>query len=269
MKKHIKTISNLFKFITIMLMITGIVIINIIFIGKFGEQENIKKTEIDGEYWIPKGFIEADDSARTIKKGKVIEDRGGNQFVWIPCYVENGVISSKENLIEYKRRDFGKGSDFILCSEEQNIEELESIKKYGGFYIGRYEAGKDKKNNVVIKQNQNPYNYVTISESKEKSSNFANINKYDKEKMYTNITSSYAWDTTLTYIENEFSEYGTFSPQGNYLSPQLLKTGQTEPVCNIYDMGGNLWEYTTEKYDDTLFQYVTRGGNFYVVEIDS
>ena len=31
-------------------------------------------------------------------------------------------------------------------------------------------------------------------------------------------------------------------------SDVLVPTGQTTPVCNIYDMGGNVFEWTTETY---------------------
>ena len=232
------------------------------------EQQNINEIAEDGEYWIPTGFKEAEDSAETIKEGKVIEDEKGNQFVWIPCYVKEGVKTSEKCAVEYKRTDFGKGSDIELCSEELNAEDLESIKKYGGFYIGRFETGKDEKENVVIKRFQNPYNFIKLSDCKIKAIDFAKINKYNTDKVYTKITSSYAWDTALQFIEKTVENYAINSPQGNYLSTGLLKTGETQAVCNIYDMGGNLWEYTTETYDDIVFQYIARGGNFYVIEAE-
>ena len=35
-----------------------------------------------------------------------------------------------------------------------------SVEKNGGFYIGRYEAGKDSNGNVVVQQNVNVYNRI-------------------------------------------------------------------------------------------------------------
>ena len=55
----------------------------------------------------------------------------GNQFVWIPCTID-----------EYTKIDFG--SDMTNASSydrETNSAEKEQIEKYGGFYVGRYEAG--------------------------------------------------------------------------------------------------------------------------------
>ena len=53
----------------------------------------------------------------------------GNQFVWIPCTID-----------EYTKIDFGMASS-SSWDRETNTAEKEQIEKYGGFYVGRYEAG--------------------------------------------------------------------------------------------------------------------------------
>ena len=92
------------------------------------------------------------------------------------------------------------------------------------------------------------------------------------------------WDTTIAFIEKTVNNYGSSSSQGNYSntsvtykditdeskpektkaenSPLLVATGQTTPVCNIYDMGGNVWEWTTESCSDTSSPYARRGGYY-------
>ena len=52
----------------------------------------------------------------------------GNQFVWIP------VTES-----EYVKKDWGYSN--ATWETQTNTAELPQIQKYGGFYIGRYEAG--------------------------------------------------------------------------------------------------------------------------------
>ena len=47
-------------------------------------KENTKVTYSDGDVWIPEGFKIADDSTSTVQGGVVIEDKDGNQFVWVP-----------------------------------------------------------------------------------------------------------------------------------------------------------------------------------------
>ncbi len=58
----------------------------------------------------------------------------GNQFVWIPITEEN-----------YKKIDWNKvsGNDYDNATWETQTHssELTQIRKYGGFYVGRYEAG--------------------------------------------------------------------------------------------------------------------------------
>lgn len=52
----------------------------------------------------------------------------GNQFVWIPCEVNN-----------YRKTDWGvKNADYDTTTPDS---ELKKIEKYEGFYVGRYEAG--------------------------------------------------------------------------------------------------------------------------------
>ena len=80
----------------------------------------------------------------------------------------------------------------------------------------------------------------------------------------TKLVSSYAWDTALDFLQkansgNEHSDYATSSPEGNY-GDSLIRTGQTTAVSNIYDMGGNLWEYTTESKSSEGYRCVDRGG---------
>ena len=53
----------------------------------------------------------------------------GNQFVWIPCTID-----------EYTKIDFGM-QNMASWDRETNTAEETQISKYGGFYVGRYEAG--------------------------------------------------------------------------------------------------------------------------------
>ena len=46
--------------------------------------KNTEVTYPDGKVWVPEGFRIADDSSDNIQGGVVIEDKDGNQFVWVP-----------------------------------------------------------------------------------------------------------------------------------------------------------------------------------------
>ena len=261
--------------------------------GNTGSGNNFvtKNTEVTypgGNVWIPEGFRISKDSASTVQNGVVIEDKDGNQFVWVPV----------ATLADYKRRTWytGNGS-FSDYSEALPEDEKTSVERYKGFYIGRYEAGdkestgttkatfrtssSDASNSVTIKADQVPYSCVTRTKAVSLAEGFATKQGY---KAKTKLVSSYAWDTTIAFIEKTVNNYGSSSSQGNYSntsvtykditdeskpektkaenSSLLVATGQTTPVCNIYDMGGNVFELTTEFSSDTYNPSAKRGGNY-------
>ena len=244
-------------------------------------QTNTKVTYSDGDVWIPEGFKIAKDSASTVQGGVVIEDKDLNQFVWVPV----------ATLADYKRTWYTEYDSFSSYSEALPEDEKTSVERYKGFYIGRYEAGdkestvaktlrssNDVTKTVTIKANQAPYNNVRRTQAVSLAEGFATKQGY---KAKTKLVSSYAWDTTIAFLQKVNSDYGNSSEEGNYKdttfpytditgasqtkasnSQVLVPTGQTTPVCNIYDMGGNVWEWTTESCSDTSSPYARRGGYY-------
>ena len=258
--------------------------------GNTGSGNNFvtKNTEVTypgGNVWIPEGFKISKDSASTVQNGVVIEDKDGNQFVWVPV----------ATLADYKRTWYTGYGSFSNYSEALPEDERASVDAYKGFYIGRYEAGdkestgttkatfrtssSDTSNSVTIKADQVPYNYVTRTQAVSLAEGFATKQGY---KAKTKLVSSYAWDTTIAFIEKTVNNYGSSSSQGNYSntsvtykditdeskpektkaenSSLLVATGQTTPVCNIYDMGGNVFEWTTESFSYAGVACARRGG---------
>ena len=244
---------------------------------------NVEVTYPDGKVWVPEGFRISTDAAETVQGGVVIEDKDGNQFVWVPV----------ATLADYKRTWYTGDGSFSNYSEALPEDEKTSVETYKGFYIGRYEAGdkestvaktlrssNDVTKTVTIKANQAPYNYVTRTQAISLAEGFKKQQGY---KAKTKLVSSYAWDTTIAFLQKVNSDYGSSSEEGNYRnttfsytditgasqtkeneSKVLVPTGQTTPVCNIYDMGGNVWEWTTESFSYTYTPYVERGGCFIV-----
>ena len=221
-------------------------------------------------------------------KGKTIvgTDLVGNQFVWIPV----------DNIADYKRTAYA-GYSLSNYSETLPEDEKTSVEANKGFYIGRYESGDQESTNsktlrasgastsntITVKAGQAPYNYVTKTQAESLAKGFSGQQGYTSVK--SKLISSYAWDTAIAFIQKTNSDYGNSSEEGNYNdSPTfiytgiadteknkqtkaygtgtLIPTGQTTAVNNIYDMGGNVWEWTTESYSDTSIPYISRGSYY-------
>ena len=156
--------------------------------------------------------------------------------------------------------------------------EINSIKKYGGFYIGRYEVGivgydeevkTSNTNNeiewtgysngrAVVQKDKQVWNYITRDKAKKVAEGMYSNN----DAVVSRLCSSYAWDTTLKFIETNHVGYATNSEGGNY-SKALNYTGiGSAPRNNIYDMGGNVWEWTTEHCNGQGYPCTARGGGY-------
>ena len=207
--------------------------------------------------------------------------------------VATGTIDSTTNSEQIK----SSSSDSVYFKEALPADEKTSVETNKGFYIGRYEAGDQESTNskklrasgastsntITVKAGQAPYNYVTRTQAKSLAEGFSTKQKYTSVK--SKLVSSYAWDTAIAFIQKTNSDYGSSSEEGNYKdSPTftytgiadteknkqtkkngtrtLIPTGQTTAVNNIYDMGGNVWEWTTESYSYTLNPYTARGGSY-------
>ena len=245
------------------------------------------------------------DKDKYKNKAVVGTDLLGNQYVWIPCTTDNtsselqytrtewGVevdgddnsraikdeLTLTDASVTYSDADTANGINADVSKEivAQIKAEKASVAQYGGYYIGRYEVGKNS-DTAVVKYNQTPYASITWSTAyglAKKIITNSEVNSY--------LCSSYAWDTAVNFIQNNSTAKnyatsiegfnGNWNPQavkdpsGNVIKPagtsQQLNTGLTTQFCNIFDMGGNEAEFTTELNPGTSETVVLRGGHYY------
>ena len=229
----------------------------------------------------------------------------GNQYVWIPCTTDSsssdlqyartewGVevdgddnsraikdeLTLTDASVTYSDADTANGINADVSKEivAQIKAEKASVAQYGGYYIGRYEVGRNS-DTAVVKYNQTPYASITWSTAyglAKKIITNSEVNSY--------LCSSYAWDTAVNFIQNNSTAKnyatsiegfnGNWNPQavkdpsGNVIKPagtsQQLNTGLTTQFCNIFDMGGNEAEFTTELNPGTSETVVLRGGDYF------
>ena len=218
---------------------------------------------------IPKGFIYKEGTKAT---GVVIEDGSHNEFVWIPStereYVKDTTFPG----------DKPTGEDTISSGLDETLD----VKKYGGFYIGRYEATTYDGTETT---KTNTTRVPTCQSGKTVWTNIDYTNsKASAESMYTGENSSVqcglltgkAWDRTCHWIEDYITTINTNSTlrdsryYGNYSnseSPaesgkgtkQVSGYNENWKTKNIYDLAGNVWEWTYEAYSS---RRIYRGGDY-------
>ena len=266
-----------------------------------------KVTIIDGgngtKVPLPNGFyyVGGDISTGLVisdKQGDTMSASGtsmGNQFVWIPVSSEADLTRTNFDTNGQPTTDApASGRNVTDCSEpyakgysteasEYNTMRAQVL-KYGGFYIGRFEAGVNSttlrtkvttNQTVVCKKGVAPYNYVPWGKAMNdvntafapSDNNPDNVNtngavylakNFASQHNYTSVTSTLTygceWDAMCRYIGDSQRTTPTKS------APELTGSVSTDVSKNIYDLAGNCYEWTKEAIF-TLYR-VVRGGDY-------
>ena len=235
---------------------------------------------------LPNGFYYVGGDVNT---GIVISDKQadtldasgtsmGNQFVWIPVPNQESLtrLKSDENGITTAqlRDDYTEPYPNGYATEASEYDKMKSqVLQYGGFYIGRYEAGVNSTTlrttattaqTVVSKKGVAPYNYIAWGKAMNDASeiNGESGAVYLAKSMYNtseSVTSTLVygcqWDAMCRYIEDNERIIQKKS------APELTGSVLEDVSKNIYDLAGNCWEWTMEACGTNI--RVTRGGNYY------
>lgn len=269
----------------------------------------------DGEHTVNTGFVIYEGSTAVTNENAWAESCSRNQWVWVPVsdvsriykinsagnkvgrlykysstgrsnysgYSEPNVLffgDNEESFSQYGLQSMSK--EKLLHDIQNEFEEtIESITRYGGFWIGRYETGNLNKSEPVIQRMntricyQNWYTaYIRMKR--------INTN----ENVKTSMIFGCLWDETLQWLVDSgnktYAELSDSTSWGNYggstfeyktdtngnvttkttSSRTSIPAGSTEytKANNIYDMAGNLEEGTLEGNNSSR---ACRGGNYY------
>lgn len=184
-------------------------------------------------------------------KGLVIEDKNGNQFVWVP--VDGKEVKYETWLEVYLTYEEVGASEIPAAWEEKGGTENSSVKEFKGYYVARYETSENENGKVQTKANQEVKTIITYNEAVEKTNNYEN-----GKTSVAGIITGKQWDTALRWIANEKGEEAVTtdsSSWGNY-NGTIGTTGRRS-AKNIYDLAGNAWEITAETYGEKI---IYRGG---------
>ena len=229
-------------------------------------------------------------------------DIEGNQYVWIPV---DGILGEKDTTISdvvnedntinkillgrYTINNLNLGILLDMSTSTNYLEEtpeqheisgyqnaiavditdfINSVRKNGGYYIARFEASQGTEDKAQSKYDQEVWHGLKQPIASQKCQNLYTTIKSD-------LVNGYAWDTAIAFIQ-KYSGDTKYSAQKS-LQNSLAHTGKAtngssyDVRCNIFDMAGNCWEYTTEtstRYKDLDGGYpsVARGNHYYQPE---
>ena len=262
--------------------------------------ENTKYIRDGKTAWIPKGFtVSGIKSEQSIDNGLVIYDipegttvdwtnpdsvkTAYNQFVWIPVEVKS--TDTENSIASFYRSEWtanestggertnGLSTDYTepdstndtadktgIANQIANL--TKSIYKYGGFYIGRYEAGsktpRTSSSGVTtlgIKQDMYPYIYVKWGDSMSSigttgavylSNSLYNTNEYGATSM---LCTGACWDSMLDFIKDSKHSVTDSTKWGNYKNSETFEI--TRGSYAVYDTSN----YTLGSFNNVGSKY--------------
>ena len=238
--------------------------------------ENTKYVSNGKTAWIPKGFtVSGIKSEQSIDNGLVIYDipegttpdwtkpdsvkTKYTQFVWIPVEVKS--TDTEDSIASFYRSEWttnastggerttGLSTDYTEPDStndtsdktgiaDQITELTKSVYKYGGFYIGRYEAGSitertsssSQTAEFVVQQDKYPYIFVewgkSVSDISEGAVYLCN-NLYSATNTNYGATSMLctgaSWDSMLDFIKDSEHSVKDITTWGNYIYSETYK----------------------------------------------
>ena len=187
-----------------------------------------------------------------------------------------------DNYLTRYTNEYEIGHELLRDIETEFENIVESVEKYGGFYIGRYETGNlSQEIPAIVKGNTDISNQTWYSM-------YEKCKRIDEENKTIKTSMIYGsqWDATLKYLvesgSKTYEEVGEDSTSwGNYINSTFeyvnesgstvtksensyvrIPSGSSEytKANNIYDLAGNVFDWSVEAYGS--YNRVLHGGYF-------
>ena len=220
---------------------------------KWGKSYQFFSTGITANNWEEQDGVMNITSSTGNREPDVVTGRDGTEYDADNTNLQQAGLDSSATADTFKAQ---------LETEFNSM--IASVEKYGGFYIGRYETGNLKEAEAVVVKNNSDIADQTWYTMYNKSKGVAANNN-----VTTTMIWGCQWDAVMRWMYNSGDEekktytYDS-TGKGNYSGSRKATGSDPEyAVNNIYDMAGNVRDWTIEAYftgDRGL-----RGGDYYCI----
>ena len=205
--------------------------------------------------WVPVGTIKnKNNTTNTITLGRYSSFTATNG-VYTPAQVASVENCTQEVTINtnYKELSVFRAGNSATDSTAQNatarnLEEfISTTLANGGYYIARFEAS-GTASKITSKYDQTVLTNITQpNAAKAAREMYGEIKENNKLVYASDLVNSYAWDTAIIFIQTYSGKTDYASHNESKTTKAFTATGKNnDKYCNIWDMSGNAYEWTTE-----------------------
>ena len=228
--------------------------------------------------WAPVGTIKNKDNntTSTITLGRYSKFTATNgeytpaQVASVENCTQTVTIINKYQELSTFRAGNSKTDSTAQNATARNLSEfISTTLANGGYYIARFEASKNTTTNKIESQ----YNKMVLTSitqpnaAKAARNMYGEIKENNKLVYASDLVNSYAWDTAIIFIQTYSTGENASSYASKNKSTSRVNIGKNDgKYCNIWDMSGKAYEWTTEYSTDPADSYsgpcVRRGGYY-------
>ncbi len=237
------------------------------YLHKLGSMPNYMNPPIPNHYEYVKGKW---------NRGFVIQNknkRDRSEFVWVPvgCLEANGTLDGEHFDQQFGRRnyrddDFSENGYYEPITDEFK-KQCESVKKYGGFYISRYDISRNiQRGKPQSIKGEYPWTSITQNEAIK----IAGAMENDSELISSHLLWGSEYDSVLEwFIESGKKTEREICSKFKKGANQLYRTGQKKAweANAICDFSENVFKWTQERYHNIAREEVVLRGSDYGLHI--